>query len=130
MNAWIWSSSLHKLKKTIKSWTFKQIIIASSIMYVESLLGSSGFLLRKRKGEHIVLPAPHPQNPVDNDSSLVLARYHVHRKHYPKDFSIRVGSPLGGFICRQDKGKVDTIFVSNPVTGESIFLPEVKSRTF
>ncbi|KAF3522524.1 hypothetical protein F2Q69_00048018 [Brassica cretica] len=71
--------------------------------------------------------APQPQNPGD-DSSLVPARYNVHRKHYPKDFSIRVGSPLGGFICRQDKGKVDTIVVSNPVTGESIFLPEVKSK--
>ncbi|CAG7875331.1 unnamed protein product, partial [Brassica rapa] len=71
--------------------------------------------------------APQPQSPGD-DSSLVPARYSVHRKHYPKDFSVRVGSPLGGFICRQDKGKVDTIVVSNPVTGESIFLPEVKSK--
>lgn len=71
--------------------------------------------------------APQPQSPGDG-SSLVPARYHVHRKHYPKDFSTRVGSPLGGFICRQDKGEVDTIVVSNPVTGESIFLPEVKSK--
>lgn len=71
--------------------------------------------------------APQPQSPGD-DSSLVPARYHVHRKHYPKDFSTRVGSPLGGFICRQDEGEVDTIVVSNPVTGESIFLPEVKSK--
>ncbi|ESQ30040.1 hypothetical protein EUTSA_v10012324mg, partial [Eutrema salsugineum] len=69
--------------------------------------------------------SPLPQNPDDN-SCLILTRYHVHHKHSPGDFSLYFGSPLGGFICRIDKR---TLFICNPVTGESISLPKIESKS-
>ncbi|KFK35015.1 hypothetical protein AALP_AA5G223000 [Arabis alpina] len=76
--------------------------------------------------------SPQPRNPDDN-SSLLLTRYQVHRKQSPTDFIYKMNSPNHGFICRQDRrvdrGKMlDTIVICNPVTGESISLPKGKPK--
>ncbi|CAA7013821.1 unnamed protein product [Microthlaspi erraticum] len=68
-----------------------------------------------------------PQNTA-RKSTLVLTRYHAN--HYSlREFSASFGSPLGGFICRQDTGRHVGIVICNPATGESLSLPQVESES-
>ncbi|ESQ30039.1 hypothetical protein EUTSA_v10012287mg, partial [Eutrema salsugineum] len=67
--------------------------------------------------------SPQPQK-LDDNSSLVLTRYHVHHTH--NIFPSKIGSPLGGFFCRLYE---KTVFICNPVTGESISLLKTESKS-
>ncbi|KAG7600455.1 F-box associated interaction domain [Arabidopsis suecica] len=73
--------------------------------------------------ELFVFSSPQPQNP-DENSSLVATPY----KYFPKDFPINICPPLNGLVFLQDlKRKLQVVY--NPVTGESITLPEVTATT-
>ncbi|CAA7013875.1 unnamed protein product [Microthlaspi erraticum] len=70
--------------------------------------------------------SPQPQNP-DENSCLVATCYHVHHIHSPSDYSTGFGSPLGGFICLQER-RVSMV-ICNPVTGVSVSLPKMESKS-
>ncbi|CAL9217908.1 unnamed protein product [Arabidopsis halleri] len=81
------------------------------------------FFTLEDDGKLFFFSSPHPQNPPDENTSLVPTRYHVHHTHSPTD---EVSSPLRGFVCRRDKGSLDTLVICNPATGESVSLPKVE----
>ncbi|CAH8255522.1 unnamed protein product [Arabidopsis lyrata] len=70
----------------------------------------------------LVFSSPQPQKP-DENSSLVATPY----KCFPKYFPTRVSTALGGLVFLQNLGRKKPRVICNPVTGESITLPKVKT---
>ncbi|CAH8254737.1 unnamed protein product [Arabidopsis lyrata] len=87
------------------------------------------FFTLEDNGKLFFFSSPHPQNPPDENTSLVPTRYHVHHNHSPTDFSSEVSFPLRGFVCSRDKGSLDTMVICNPVTGEFVSLPKVELKS-
>ncbi|CAA7013849.1 unnamed protein product [Microthlaspi erraticum] len=70
--------------------------------------------------ELLFFSSPQPQNPADN-STLLATRY----KRFPKKIPYGITPPLYGLLLLRGDA-----LVCNPFTGESITLPEMKTRTY
>ncbi|CAA7049614.1 unnamed protein product [Microthlaspi erraticum] len=110
--------SIARFRCVSKLWASIPSLPGFTELFLTKSLARPRLLFAIQVGKELLFfSSPQPQNPAEN-STLLATRY----KRFPKTFPSRITPPLYGLLLLRGDA-----LVCNPVTGESITLPEVKT---